>query len=306
MSGLGPGSIFIAFVAAGCKYGPDDFARRVTDEEVVTLTPSPPSAPVPEGEKLYQLLYGDEFGPAARPLGQRVRILAWLHGLGLDSDQRDALARLAIEVQGAVHLDRVERDRLGEAELAAYSPIYTELIRGFTGERPLDAADLEAFSESLSAARLQVHVAGDPHRQAFERTKKILQLVQSWTNTLDKAQRERLADARFFLRRRLGPLVNPGHYEALVGTRWDEGDFNTLRYAARDVDEPAMDLGGLWRSEAYRVKPGMHLNAMQVQAIVAMAVTEPGFSATLQVAAGQRAPLDFAPMTSVPEDPDAR
>ena len=66
--------------------------------------------------------------------------------------------------------------------------------------------------------------------------------------------------------------------------------FQTLVCVSRETGQP--------------VSPPEHIR--RVFPLIRENLTEPGFSATLQVAAGQRAPLDFAPMTSVPEDPDAR
>ena len=62
----------------------------------------------------------------------------------------------------------------------------------------------------------------------------------------------------------------------IVGT-WDAGDF-ILRYAGRSPTEASMDIGGLWRAEAFRVRPGAHLTALQTQAVVAAAVLELDFN----------------------------
>ena len=81
----------------------------------------------------------------------------------------------------------------------------------------------------------------------------------------------------------------------MVAGTWDAGDFDTLRYAGRSPGEEAMDVGGLWRAEAYRVRPGEHLTALQTQALVAAAVLEPGFAGAVEVVLGRRESLDFSP-----------
>lgn len=281
----------------GCAYHPDDFMRPVESGPEMSTAATPPAPPIAEGEPLYQMLYADEFGDDARQWGQRARILGWLHTASLGPTQVESLIELSSVVREAVEADRVEREAIGARELEAYRPIYTKLIRAFSGESSLSAADLTEAAEELRTARIAVWGAESPHQARFDRMRMVLRSVQAWTATLDTAQRERLADVRFFLRRSMGPLARPGHYESMIAGTWDAGDFDTLRYAGRSPAEDSMDIGGLWRAEAYRVRPGEHLTALQTQALVAAAVLEPGFVGALEVALGQRDPLDFSPVS---------
>jgi len=289
--------IFIIAGFFGCAYHPDDFKRPVESGPSVESTATPPAPPIAEGEPLYQMLYADEFGDEARELGQRARILGWLHVAGLEPEQLESMLELSAAIRAAVDADRAERAALGPQELQAYRAVYEELIRAFAGETSMSAEDLAEFSERLRTARTALWADVDPHKSRFERTKGALKRVQTWVATLSDEQRASLADVRFFLRRSMGPLARPGHYESMVAGTWDAGDFDTLRYAGRSPGEEAMDVGGLWRAEAYRVRPGEHLTALQTQALVAAAVLEPGFAGAVEVALGRRESLDFSPTT---------
>ena len=280
---------------AGCAYHPDDFKRPAETGPVMSTKATPPAPPIEDGEPLYQMLYADEFGDEARQLGQRARILGWLHTADLEPQQLESLLKLSQSVQEAVRVDRSDRTALGPRELEAYRPVYEKLIRAFAGQRGLTTADLKQAATDLSAARTEVWTETDPHRARFERTRDMLRQVQSWIAGLNDTQKDRLSNVRFFLRRSMGPLARPGHYESMVAGTWDAGDFDTLRYAGRSPGEDALDIGGLWRAEAYRVRPGEHLTALQTQALVAAAVLEPGFEGALEVALGRREAMDFSP-----------
>ena len=279
----------------GCAYHPDDFMRPVESGPDVSTAATPPAPPIAEGEPLYQMLYADEFGDDARRWGQRARILGWLHTSALTPTQLESLIELSKSVQAAVEADRVEREAIGARELTAYQPIYSKLIRAFSGEASLSATELTEAAEALRAARESVWGEENPHQARFDRMRTVLRSVQAWVAGLDTVQRDRLADVRFFLRRSVGPLARPGHYEAMIAGTWDAGDFDTLRYAGRSPSEDSMDIGGLWRAEAYRVRPGEHLTALQTQALLAAAVLEDGFVGALEVALGRRGALDFSP-----------
>ena len=291
--GIRPQFLMIVAAMLGCAYHPDDFARPSVLEETEAHPATPPAPPIPEGEALYQMLYADEFGDEARPLGQRARMLAWLHTSGLRDAQLEALLFVAEGVHKAVETDNAARAALGSQEKTLYGPIYTELIHAFSGKTALTAEDLASHAEQLRQARSSLWGDVDPHRAQFLRLKKALKSVGNWVNTLSYEQLTAMANVRFFLRRSIAPLSRPGHYETMIAGTWDAGDFDTLRYAGRSPNEEALNIGGLWSAEAYRVRPGEHLNALQTQAIVARAVLEPGFVQAVEVHLGQREPLDF-------------
>jgi hypothetical protein len=280
---------------SACAYHPDDFQRPVDASASSQVAPTPPPPPIPEGEALYQLLYADEFGEAARPLGQRARILAWIHGSGLTDAQLDALIPLSRQVVAAVAEDQANREALGPKELKAYGDTYRALILAFTGKGSLSADDLERHATDLREARVALWGKEDPHRARYKRVAAVMGLAQVWVNTLSAEQKFSLSKVRFFLRRDLSALARPGHYEQMVVGTWDVGDFDTLRYAGRIENESALNIGGLWSAEAYRVRPGEYLTGLKVQALMARAVLQPGFIGAIEVALGRREPLDFGP-----------
>ena len=152
---------------------------------------------------------------------------------------------------------------------------------------------MAVHAEALRVARTALWGERDPHKARFARVGAVLGKIQAWVNGLSEEQRSRLAEVRFFLRRPLAPLARPGHYEAMLAGSWDIGDFDTLRYAGRSPNDAAMNIGGLFAAEAYRVRPNTHLTALQVQALMARALLEPGLVEAIEVVLGERAPLAF-------------
>ena len=146
------------------------------------------------------------------------------------------------------------------------------------------------------ASRLEEARAGleDPRARQLQGVKDQLQAAETWIATLTPTQQQALASSRFFLRKKLGAMVNPGDHEALVGTRWDAGDFDSKEL----TDGEGMDLGGLWSSEPYRAHPKNYLKPLQVQAITVLALTEPGLVGAAEVLLGRRDPLDLGPPIS--------
>ncbi len=287
------GSCLIFSGLVACAYHPDDFKRPVDESTQQSFSAAPPAPPIPEGEALYQMLYADEFGDEARAMGQRARMLAWLNQTNLDSTQLEALIPLAQRVRQAVEDDEAERMALGPKELAAYRSTYESLIKAFVGQGSLSAEDLSRHASDLREARTRLWGETNPHKARYKRVAKVLADTQVWVNGLSDEQKNNLAKVRFFLRRQLSPLSRPGHYESMLSGSWDVGDFDTLRYAGRSPNEAALDIGGLWSAEAYRVRPGTHLTALQVQALVARATMEPGLVEAIEVVLGRREPLNF-------------
>ena len=291
--GKKPQLLLILAVSASCAYHPDDFSRPSALDSTQEHPATPPAPPIPEGEALYQMLYADEFGEEARPLGQRARMLAWLHTSGLRKAQLEGLLHLASIMKEAVEEDNASRMALGDREKELYAPVYRDLILAFSGKASLAEEDLARHAERLRQARASLWGEEDPHKAQYRRLKTALLSAQKWVRTLSYDQIQAMAKVRFFLRRSLSPLSRPGHYESMVAGTWDAGDFDTLRYAGRSPNEEALNIGGLWSAEAYRVRPGEHLTALQTQALVARAVLEPGFVQAIEVALEQREPMDF-------------
>jgi len=287
--------VTLFLLVSGCVYGPDDFRKRVTEADEVEIETTPPKAPSAHGEGLYQVLYREEFGQAARPAGQRARMLAWLVGLDLSPAQLQGLKALCGAVVDIRRGEAVDQATVGARECIHYGPIYAELIGSFAQGSPPDAESSARLAAELEAAHAKVHGEGSPLSRQRQRAQGVIEAIVRWMGTLSPGQSEAVSSARFFLRRRVGPLVNPGHYEWVVGSRWDAGDFDILRFTGSDEEDGGVDMAGLWQAEAYRVQPDAHLRLLQARAIMAMAVTEPGLVEAIEVLQGLREPLDFTP-----------
>jgi len=288
------GTSLLWTMAWGCRYGPDDFARQVKEGDAVLVETTPPAGLSPEVDSLHQVLYQGEFGATAQPTGQRVRMLAWLVTLELDQDGLQSLKALCRTVEGMVGADKLDRAQMGSREATKYGLIYAELIEILAQGTLPDPETASDLATRLKAARALVHRDSSPFKRQRQRAAGVIDAIAAWMRTLGPDQVDQLSQARFFLRRRAGPLVNPGFYEWVVGTHWDAGDFDTLRFTGAAEQKGGMDLGGLWQSEEYRVQPQPHLRLLQARAIMALAVTEPGLVEAIEVLQGQRSPLDFA------------
>lgn len=279
-----------------CAIDSSQFERRSGDPVLSEPEASAPPAAQAEAQPLYQQLYQDEVGDDARPLGQRARMLAWMVGLSLTGPQLEELlaAHAALVALG----ERRTRDRAeqGQAELQHLGPVYEELVVALASDGALEGID-----GRLAEARAALP---DAQTEELARTREALDRAGLWLDTLNPPQRERVAEARYFLRRGLGPLVNPGDYEQIVGTRWMAGDFEALKTAEPSTE--AMDLGGLWTAEAWRAHPDDLLGPLQQQAIALMALTEPGVDQAAEVLLKRREPLDFSPTPSpTPPEPSS-
>ena len=285
--------LLTSMLLAACRYGPDDFRKGVSAKDEVLIDTPPPAAPTTQGDALYQVLYQDEYGSVARPAGQRARMLAWLVSMQLSADQLQGLAMLIHGVGDIRRGEEIDRAAVGVRESLAYSEVYADIIQGLSKGAALDSETAAALSKRLEQARAHVHAEASPLQRQRQRADGVIEAIISWMGTLTEAQSAKVSSARFFLRRRIGPLVNPGHYEWVVGSRWDAGDFDILRFTGSTDEVGGMDLGGLWQAEAYRVQPDAHLRLLQARAIMAMAVTEPGLLEAIEVLQGGRSPLDF-------------
>jgi hypothetical protein len=291
-------TLAIVGLLGGCVYGPDDFRKRVTATDEVLIDTPPPPAPSLSGEALHQVLYQDEFGSVAHPAGQRARMLAWLVSMELNPAQLRGLAGLCKSVEAIQQAEAVDMAKTGARELTYFGPIYAELIEILAEGAAPDEQIYADLAQRLEAAHLQVHQEGPPLERQRQRAQGVIEAIIQWMRSLNTKQKEMVSSARFFLRRRLGPLVNPGHYEWVVGSRWDGGDFDILRYTGSVDEAGGMDLAGLWQAEAYRVQPDPHLRLLQARAIMAMAVTEPGLIEAIQVLRGERGALDFSDLSA--------
>lgn len=285
----------LALTLLGCRVSPDDFARTPTLPPVEPPPTTPPPASGEQEERLYQLLYAGELGQPPRALGQRARMLAWLTTMGFDAAQLAGLAALVWDLRALAEQDRRRTAEVGERELALYGPVYTEIATLYAAGSPVPEATLAGLAARLVDARATVAAEGDPRTAQLERTRALIDRVRPWVRALPVAQRHGLAQCRFFLNHRLGPLLNPEDYGEYTGIDWDGGDFSQLRSTARPEGEPQMNIGGLWATEAIRAPPGSYIDELQLVAIVTVALTESGLPEAIEVRQGLRDPVDMAP-----------
>lgn len=272
---------FILSLAA-CKVTSDDLAAVAT-LPVTELQAPPPTATGPGQKRLFQLLYAGESGDAAWSMGQRIRVQAWLASIRLRPTELRRFIQVVIDVRAAVAAGAVAEKLVEEAEFASLAPVYAELEARLVAGGEVTDAELAVFAEKLSSARVTAYGATTPDVARQERVRALLDVVAGWTGQLPEATHLKLAQARFFLVRRASPLGNPGAYHALVGLDWDGGEFSHLKETESAVDQPQMDIGGLWALEKLRAPPGRYLAARQVQAIVVLAALEPALAEALGI-----------------------
>jgi hypothetical protein len=286
-------SAFLLASLGACRVSADDLGRVSSVPDLEAPAPTPPPAESAPAEKLYQLLYAGEFGVEAHPAGQRARMLAWLQGMALSPDQLEGLLALVGELRRAEDAEAAARVEVGAREGALLRPIYTELSARLASGTPLTEAEAAGFAARLERARTEVAAGGtgdaiDPRRAQVARVQSLLDRVRPWTQTLSRSQRAHLADSRFFLVRRLGPLVNPGAYAGFTGIDWDGGNVAVADGTVRPDDERHMDLGGLWTTEQLRAPPEGYIDDLQLLAIVTLALQEPGLPEAVEVLLGRR------------------
>ncbi len=288
---------WLACVASlACKVDSTDFQRAPTLEAVALEGPTPPPAQGPEGEKLYQLLFAGELGPQAADMGQHARMLVWLGVMDFSEVQLDALVRLLDRLDAAREDQQAQRVDQDLRELTILGPIYQRIAEAWSAGATPTEAELAAFATELQAARATLYGDEDPRAAELARTTVLMDHVGAWVTTLSPQQQHDLAQCRFFLRRRLGPLLNPGDYGDLTGISWDGGDFRGINTTFRDDDEHHMDIGGLWSTEHMRAPPHLYLDTLQLKALVVMALKEPGLRAAI---AARRS----TPSPTIPESP---
>jgi hypothetical protein len=273
---LAPRACLVGLLAWGCKMETADFQRAPSLTPVVLGGPTPPPVAYPEGEKLYQLLYAGEFGSRTNAKGQHARMLAWLAAMDLSESQLDQLVSLLDQLDAARERQAALRAEQDEHELAALGPIYNEISDAYSAGGTPDEAALAAWAAQLEAARATLYGDDDPRTVEMDRVRALMGPLEFWLQSLTEAQRHDLAQCRFFLRKRLGPLLNPGDYGDLTGISWDGGDFRGVNTTFPDTDEHHMDIGGLWSTEFMRAPPNLYLDRLQLRALLLIALKEEG------------------------------
>lgn len=284
---------------SGCKPNLDRPRSEPMDLDA-SFVLEPPATSVPERAALYQLLFAGEVGEQAHPLGQRLRMLVWLQDMKLTDDQAQHLHQLHSKVQAELADAEVDVAATGQLEKEHYGPIYGELIEILI-ENPAAAEPLLGqYAEVLAAQRQLLATPNSPQERHYNRTAQIMSMGLPFISSLDSTQRITLGHAMFFLRRRLGPFVNPGDYGLLVGSSWDGNDFGSLRRQMKMDTERHLDLGGLWALSESMFTAKAQLRGPQLQAVLFMALQDPALGETLEVLGGARAPLQFGELTGDP------
>lgn len=261
------------------------------------LVASPPLAPGPEGEVLYQQLYAGEFGSQAGQIGQRARILAWFRYVEFTPEQLGSLAALAAELRRLRDDDAAYMAEVDAREAAALSPVYADIVALYASGVPVTDDQLAPLSLRLEQARIAAYPIGDdPRAKHYTHVRLALSRATRWLGTIPAAQVTKVATCRFFLQRRLGPFVAPGDYSKWLGTAWNGSDFASLRTGVRPEDEGMMDLGGLWSYEPVASDDATQITDLRASVLVLMAVESEGFEGALLVARGQIAADDYGVM----------
>lgn len=283
-----------ALLLVGCRYGASDFPTHTKADAGHKVEVKPPAAPTPEGEVLHQVLYKDEYGSFAHPSGQRARMLAWLVSLELEPTQLAGLGSLCTKVEEIRSAEAEDRRNVGQLETQHMGPVHAAIITQLASGVLPEPAEATELAGRLEAAQGLAYADGLPLVRQRKRTGQVIAQIMVWIKSLSQPQLNQVSSARYFLRRRAGPLVNPGQYAWVVGSQWDMGDFDLLRFSGDSKTDGGIDLAGLWLLEDHRVKEDGRLNLLQAAGIAALAVTEPGLPQAIEVLQGRRQPLDFS------------
>jgi hypothetical protein len=267
---------------------------------LTVIAATPPPAPGPASEKLYQMLYSGEFGEGATPAGQRLRILAWAAYVNFSKAQLQEL----IELSDAVHRIELEGERdfrlLDQSESEALNPVYQGLIEKYANGATVEDTQLQQDAVLLERAKVAAYGGTDPRGAHYQQVMKALRKVNGWVANLSTEMQEHLGACRFFLQRRLGPFTNPGDYQLWLGTAWSGANFASLKTELRPVDEGQMDIGGLWSADEVEKSPEGSLHGLRVAVLLLFAMESEGFVEALEVRAGTRKPDDYQPRVVAP------
>ncbi len=259
----------------GCMVSAGDLSAVPTLPATAFEAP-PPKADSAEQERLFQVLYAGEVGDPSFEAGQRVRVRAWLASMGFTALERESLTVAAAAVAKEFELSNQEERAFAEAESAVLVPIYAEMETRYTSGQQVTEDEMATWAKRLTAARVTAYGEGTPASVRQARVRSTLDAVAPFVSQLSEDGRLRMTAARFFLVRRASPFGRVGAYHALVGLDWDGGEFPQLEVDTTSLEQPHMDIGGLWALEKLRGAPaGQYLTGRQVQAIVVMACLEP-------------------------------
>jgi len=262
--------------------------------------PDPGAQTDPAPAPLAELLYAGESGPSAARMGDRVRAMIWLRRMALSPagivGLRDASTR-------ALESDRALRATLGALdadEAAALAPLYEEMQAALAAGDPEEEA-LEDWAARLAALQMGRGARGDPRALRQRHIDAVLAEADDFLAALDADQRDRAAEALFFLRRAVGPSARPATWDALMGDPWPAGDFATLRRSGNPSDHGALDISALWTLDAGEVALTDGMGPAGLQAVTALALLHPELGPACEALLDEP-PVDEPPMNEdVPE-----
>lgn len=272
---------------------------KPTGSGLMVIAATPPPAPGPSSEKLYQMLYAGEFGDGATASGQRLRILAWSSYVGFDSKQLTSLIALSDTVRDQEIQGTRDLKALGDSEGAALNPVYQDLIGRYANGATVTETELQGAATRLEQAKIQAYGSTDPRGAHYQGVMKVLRMVNGWVSAQPKEMQEKIGACRFFLQRRLGPFTNPGDYGLWLGTAWNGANFASLKTEFRPVDEGQMDIGGLWGADEVENISKTSLHGLRVAVLLLFAIETEGFVEALEVRLGTREPADYHPREPV-------
>lgn len=240
-------------------------------------------APTPP---LAEALYGGELGAQAEPLGDRVRILLWLRELDLSPEALEDLRKASVRVRAAEARAQAARAAMGVEEQARVQPTYEALARQLATGLPTDP---QASAEAITKARIGLP---DPRKARADWVRGALDEAALWVSSLDERQREGMASALFFLRRKVSADLTPELYRDLLGDPWQAGDFASLRRSRSGQQDP-LDVGGLFTLEGGGKDLLENLDGLKLEVLVAVALAHPDLAPSIEVIQGRRDPLDL-------------
>ena len=241
----------------------------------------PPPAPMPAGEKAYQLLYAGELGKEAFEAGQRVRILAWLDYVKFSASQLKSLAELTQTLSELMARQSEFEAELARKEQDLLAPVYAELAQKYRATQSPTEAELTQFAARIEKIRQDLYGESGFQSRHYKTTYDMVQRAKKWVEAIDKPQQERIITCRFFLQRRLGPFTNPGDYGKWLGTAWNGADFASMTTASRPVNEGQMDIGGLWSAETVDGGDTVRITGLRLGVLLLFTVQEPAFQPAL-------------------------
>ncbi len=262
------------------------------DTGLPVASDAPTALPEPAPLPLAEALYGGETGEALRPLGDRVRLLLWLRGLGPTPDQLRDLRAASLAVRGVGLRAQAAAAAAGLAEREALGPTYEALARALAAGTP-DRASLDTLARRVQAGRSTV--ATDPRDLQARWTEAALDAAGDFAEGLLPEQRVGMVHALFLVRRELGPGASPAAYEGLLGQSWEGSAYATLRRSV-SPEQDHLDLAGLWTLDAGETDLVGDVAGLRLQALLAVALAHPDLAGACEVLLGERDALDLTPV----------